>query len=499
MTISMNTIQPDLNVPLFWAEMDSSAANTTQDSGPALIMGYASSDSEIPVNTLTIMPSANLAGQLAGRGSQLHRMVSAYRTVDPFGELWVVAVTPPEGTEATSTLTIAGTASESGTVNLYISNQRVAVAVSLNDPAATVAAAIVASITANPDLAVNASATAGVVTLTAKHAGLYGNDIPVALNYLGRVGSEVTPTGLNITMTTMSGGAGSPTLTAAIAALGDEMFDYIGVGFNDSASLNTMALEMNDTSGRWSYIRQLYGHVYAAKIGTLSALVAIGDTFNNQHISLAGYEPKTQTAADELVGYRTARNAVFIRIDPARPTQTGELTGAYPAPVGARFILSEQQSLLSHGIATAYTQGSALYIQRERTTYKKNVYGVADNSYFDSETLHTSAYVIRRLKSIITSKYPRHKLADDGTRFGPGQAVVTPAVIKGELCAEYRQMELEGIVENFAVFKKYLIVERNATNPNRLDVLFPPDYVNQLRVFALKNQFRLQYSAAESA
>ncbi|ENX5204677.1 hypothetical protein ACFPOW_005226, partial [Salmonella enterica] len=31
-------------------------------------------------------------------------------------------------------------------------------------------------------------------------------------------------------------------------------------------------------------------------------------------------------------------------------------------------------------------------------------------------------------------------------------------------------------------------------NSNRLDVLFPPDYVNQLRVFAVLNQFRLQYS-----
>lgn len=51
-----------------------------------------------------------------------------------------------------------------------------------------------------------------------------------------------------------------------------------------------------------------------------------------------------------------------------------------------------------------------------------------------------------------------------------------------------------GICENRDLFKKYLIVERNADNPNRLDVLFPPDYVNQLRVFALLNQFRLQYA-----
>ncbi|HFU7219416.1 TPA: phage portal protein, partial [Escherichia coli] len=55
--------------------------------------------------------------------------------------------------------------------------------------------------------------------------------------------------------------------------------------------------EMNDTSGRWSYARQLYGHVYTAKIGTLSELVTAGDQFNQQHITLAGYEKETQTPA----------------------------------------------------------------------------------------------------------------------------------------------------------------------------------------------------------
>ncbi|KAB0979389.1 phage tail protein, partial [Cronobacter sakazakii] len=221
---------------------------------------------------------------------------------------------------------------------------------------------------------------------------------------------------------------------------------------------------------------------------------AYDDTFNYQHVTIAGYEPDVQTAVDELVAYRLARQAVFLRNDPARPTQTGELTGALPAPTGKRFTITEQQSLLIHGIATAYTESGILRIQRDITTYKTNAYGVADNSYLDSETLHTSAYVLRRLKSVITSKYGRHKLANDGTRFGPGQAIVTPSVIRGELGAVYRQLEREGIVENFDLFQQYLIVERNASDPNRLDVLFPPDYVNQLRVFAVLNQFRLQYN-----
>lgn len=260
------------------------------------------------------------------------------------------------------------------------------------------------------------------------------------------------------------------------------------------AKNNARLTEMNDTSGRWSYARQLYGHVYTAKIGTLSELVTAGDQFNQQHITLAGYEKDTQTPADELAASRTARAAVFIRNDPARPTQTGELVGMLPAPKGKRFTMTEQQTLLSHGVATAYVESGVLRIQRDVTTYRKNAYGVADNSYLDSETLHTSAYVLRKLKSVITSKYGRHKLASDGTRFGPGQAIVTPAVIKGELLATYRQLERAGIVENYELFKQYLVVERDASDPNRLNTLFPPDYVNQLRVFAVVNQFRLQYS-----
>lgn len=91
-------------------------------------------------------------------------------------------------------------------------------------------------------------------------------------------------------------------------------------------------------------------------------------------------------------------------------------TPMLPAPKGKRFTMTEQQTLLSHGVATAYVESGVLRIQRDVTTYRKNAYGVADNSYLDSETLHTSAYVLRKLKSVITSKYGRHKLASDGIR-----------------------------------------------------------------------------------
>lgn len=502
MTVGFNSIPSNNHVPLFYAEMDNSAANTSQDSGASLLIGYALPDATITVNTPVIMPSADLAGKVAGRGSQLARMVAAYRRVDPQGELWVIAVPEPQGgVAAKGKLTLSGKAVSSGSVNLYIGTTRIQANVATDDTAADVATALAEYINALPDLPVKATTippgeeeTGTVLQLTAVNKGVTGNGIPLALNYYGNASGETVPEGINIVITDMTGGAGDPDIAHAVAAMGDTIFDYIGLPFSDQSSLRLMALEMNDASGRWSYARQLYGHVYTAKKGDLSALVAFGDALNDQHITVAGYEPQTQTTLDELVGYRLARDAVFIRIDPAQPTQSGQLVGALPAPVGQRFTLTEQQSLLSHGIATAYTEAGALRIQRDITTYKLNAYGVSDNSYFDSETLHTNAYVLRRLKSVITSKYGRHKLANDGTRFGPGQAIVTPAVLRGEMCSIYRQLELAGLVENFELFKKHLIVERNATDPNRVDVLFPPDLINGLRVFALLNQFRLQYN-----
>ena len=291
----------------------------------------------------------------------------------------------------------------------------------------------------------------------------------------------------------MNGGTTDPDISGAIDVMGDEQYDFIGCPYSDTAVLDAFQTEMNDTSGRWSPFRQIYGHVYTAKRGDINTLKAFGNARNDQHCTIVGVEPAMPTSLEEILAAYLARTAIFISADPARPTQTGILTGVMASPTESRFELTDRQTLLENGIATLSTTSGTVMIERAVTTYQRNSFGDADASYLDSETLHTTAYVLRRMKSLITTKYARHKLADDGTRYGAGQAIVTPSVIRGELVAIYKQLETAGIVENSALFKKYLIVERNADNPNRLDVLFPPDLVNQLRIFALLDQFRLQY------
>jgi len=493
MTVSMNNIPSDIRVPLFYAEVDNSQANSGMSTMPRLIVGQVNDDATASeIGQLTLVSSLSLAKSIGGVGSMLAQMYETWRRSDPAGEIWCLPI-KGEGVKASGTVTITGAATEAGMLNLYIAGARVRAVVASGAAPAVVATALAAAVNA-AGLSVTAAAVAGVVTLTCKWSGDSGNDIALQLNRLGRNNGEATPAGLVVALSAMATGAGSPDVAEALASLGDEPFEFICSPWTDATSLDAWKGFMDDTSGRWSWEKQLYGHVYAAKRGTLGQLVAFGVTRNDQHALVHGFEVGCPDPFWRVAAAFAARTAVFISADPARPTQTGELTGITPAPAGDRFTLTERQSLLTHGVATAYYGGGAVRIERGITTYQLNAFNQPDDSYLDSETLHQSAYVITYLKSVITSKYGRHKLANDGTRFGSGQAIVTPNVIRGEMIATYYALERLGIVENADAFAENLIVERSSTNPNRLNVLYPPDLVNQLRIFALQYQFRLQYA-----
>lgn len=493
MTISFNNTPANIRVPLFYAEVDNSMAGYFSQQNRALLIGHKTAGASAVDNVPILVSTTDQARAVFGVSSMMARMHEVYRANDSFGEVWCLPVAPGAGAEAAGTVTYTGPATAAGAIAVYIGAQKVQAGVAMGDTATAIAASVAAAINADITLPITASPALGVVTLTARHAGIVGNDIRVQHNFRGVAGGEILPTGVGAVIVPLSGGAGTPTLTAGLSAMGDDEFDFIISPFSDATSLDAFKVLMNDSTGRWAWNRQIYGHVYAAQRGAFAVLQAAGILRNDQHTTLAGVEPGVPSTVWDYVAAYGARNAVYINVDPARPTQTGELVGILPAPAAGRFIQTERQTLLSSGIATSYTAGGAVRIERAITSYQKNLWGQADPSYLDSETLHTLALILRRLRSRITNKYPRHKLADDGTRFGAGQAIVTPSVIRGELIAEYADLEELGIAENAKAFKENLIVERNANDPNRLDVLLPPDLVNQLRVFAVLAQFRLQY------
>ncbi|CQG95279.1 phage tail sheath subtilisin-like domain-containing protein [Yersinia enterocolitica] len=496
MTIPFTHIPSNLRTPLFFAEFDNSQANTATTTQRTLIIGQMLNAGTLPADVPVLVSSvATVAGQ-CGAGSMLHGQMAAYLANDIAGEIYILPLADTEAmVAATGKITVTTQASATGVISLYIAGIRVQVAVVATDEVAAVATALTAAINTTISLPVTAAAVDAVITLTAKNKGAHGNTIDLRLNYLGSAGSETTPDSLVLAFTPMAGGAGVPELDDALANLQDRTFDFIINPYTDTASLNKIKDFLSDSTGRWSYAEQLYGHSFAAQSGTYGQLTAAGELRNDQHASLLGVNGSPTPSYIWSAAYVGAI-AQSLRNDPGRPLQTLAISGVLAPPLASRFTLTERNNLLHSGISTVTTaDDGTVQVENIITTYQKNKYGAEDDSYLQIETLFLLMFVTRFLRTQVTSKFARMKLAADGTRFAPGSAIITPNVIRAELIAQYQTLEFNGYVQDAKGFAKGLIVEKSASNPNRVDVLWTGVLINQLRIFAVLNQFRLQASA----
>jgi phage tail sheath gpL-like len=498
MPISFAQIPSNIKVPLYWVEVDPSMAGLPQINLRALLIGVAKGGSA-PDDIAVPIGSQAQADAAFGEGSELSRMFMAYYSNNFANEVWGLPVKEPTGASAaTGDITINTAPTQAGTIHLYISGDYVPVNVLTTDTPSTIGQAIADAINAQTQLPVTANATGGSVTLTSVFKSVNGNEISVMMNYYGTTGGQQTPIGLDITLPAgglLMGGTGTPDFATAISNLGEEPFEYAVMPYTDSNSLFEWDQEYGFTDqGRWGWQRELFGHVICAKRGTYSDLITFGDTMNSGVESVMGFEVASPSACYEWAAAYGAKTQRAFTNDPARPLQSLSLNNIKAAPIHQRFDFEELNSLALNGIAIQKIGGDGQpMIAREQTTYQMNQYGQSDDAYELMTTLATLAALLRNQKAAITSKFPRHKLADDGTKFGPGQAIVTPGIIKSELLNQYSLDMYNGLVEDMTNFKRNLMVERDPNDPNRVNVLYPPDLINQLRIFAVLAQFRLQY------
>jgi phage tail sheath gpL-like len=490
-SISFNQIPVNLLTPGQYVEFDNSKAINAPVNMPQRILLIAQSLASgiAPANVPFQISSKDGGVAAFGRGSIGAAMVSGIFDVTDTIETWVLPVADNgAGTAAGGTITITGAATLGGTLNLYVGEDVVQVAVSTADTPATIAAALAAAINATPDLVVIAASAAGVVTVTARHKGTLTNDLMLQLNYYPM--SQQTPAGLGVAIVQMANGTADPSIAAALANIGATQYNNIIMSFNDAANLALLETELNN---RWGPLLQNDGHCHIGLRGTVGSLNASLSGRNNPHITTwtceTGGEPGPVWEKAALAG---AVSAYYLAIDPARPLQTLVLPNRLPASANKRFTRAERNNVLSYGGATTVVDnGGNVVIERAVTNYKTNASGTVDPSYRDAETMYTLSLMRYQVRARIAQRFPRYKLANDGTQAAPGQALVTPQDIRAELVALALDWVDAGLMEDIDQFKADLLVGRNVTDVNRVDVRLPPNLVNQFRVFAAQIQFRL--------
>lgn len=506
MSISFGEIPADNLVPMFMTEFDNSnAAKGGAMPWKNLLIGQALSANSANTGTLKLITSDEQADALYGAGSQIARMIRAFRKNTRNSELWALAVadgtTAAEGSIAVSFAGSAAVAPKSGAIRLMIGGQSVAADVVAGKTAAEVAAAIAAAINENQQLLVTAEASSAAVTLTAKNGGTCGQGIDIRYNHYQ--GQEL-PQGVQLAITAMTGGGSDTSYVTANVAniIRGTWFNAIVSGSDDATNVAEIKRILDD---RWTATVQQTGVLFFSLNGcsvtesddttdygtaSLDALVERGGNLNSQVVCLPSL-PETPTPGFEVAAAVLGCVAPKALNDPAQPLSNWAVAGIVAPRETDREDLEGNNLLLKAGCAllTCGNDGT-VYLKRMVTTYKTNPAGAKDTSYQQLEKVFTLSFLRWDWNNYLAGRYPHAKLADDGTDFGPGQVIMTPKLGEAELLGRYEYWISKGLVQDYATFKANLVVARDPDDDTALQFLIPADLIDQFFIGKSKIQFK---------
>ncbi|MFT8209743.1 MAG: phage tail sheath subtilisin-like domain-containing protein [Symbiopectobacterium sp.] len=398
------------------------------------------------------------AATLFGRGSMAHLMAAEAIGCNSYLQLQIIGISDDSAATASSgKLTVTGTATASGALSLWVGTVRVDVAISANDTAATVAAALNAAIAQKTALPVTA---AGVVTLTAKNKGAAGNDIKL------RAGSSAT--GITVAVAAMSGGGIDPDIAPALAAVFAAGHNIVVSPYATSAALESLRTHLDNVSGP---LEQRGAIGVAGWPKSLSTGTTLAASINSGRITVGWHNGSVKTPAQIAAAYAAV---IASEEDPTRPLNTLAMSTLDVTALADRPGRNEQENALYNGLTPFEVgPGDAVQIVRAITTYTKNAEGVDDVSLLDITTIRTLDYVRKACRERIALRFPRDKLSSR-----------TPDRVRSELLdVLYKLKELE-IIEEVDANKAALIIERDSQDSNRLNGRIPADVVNGLHIFA---------------
>ena len=480
MSINFNEIF-DLNIPFINAEISKQVSTTQTVKQPfkALIVGQKTSLGTATQNTVLDIFSVNEAKSKFGKNSMLSHAVKSYFDNNKSVELKVICLDDlVSGTAATGTITLSGTATSSGTLNIYIDGKSYKTVVSSGDTASTIATALNTTINNDDEALVTSNVNSAVVTLTATHKGTFGNTIKIIENYNT---DEVTPSGITASIVDMSGGAGNPDLsTFVISHLEENQYNLITHPYTDNTTLNTISTALTDN---FKATEMLDSFCVVGFEDTVSNMTTKSDAINSPFITILDTKnmfKNNLSVSAGVIGYI----GDIAQSSPASGYLGKELVNVLSLP---QRIRTERNVLAGAGISTFTTQSSKVINEKTVTTYVKNSLGIEDKAFSELRVLLTLSYV--RYNFIVNiSQFQNFKLGNDGDIFGEGTNVITPKIYKDNLILIYEALVKDAICEDLQNFEETIIATKNN---NRIDASVNINIINVLEQQALKINFKV--------
>ena len=441
---------------------------------------------------------------LFGAGSVAATMVNAWRLNNTTTPLFAAGVPDVAGAVKASVALDIGAASFSGGFSCTLWGGTVFQA-PIVIPAGTVqsdlASAIIAAVTAMPALPFTAALAAGStsnVLLTAKHAGLVGNDIPILITDR----SDASAPQVAITLggqpasssvaTNLAGGLGNPSLATVITNAAGTWFTDIVQPWYDTTNVDAFQAEL---VRRYGALVNLDARGYLEIGGSYTTVVNFGDASDCIQTVTWG----TRGAVDPLWSRSAAKAAIHafrLGNDPSRQSKGIAILGITAPPAAEIWSGEERDLLLHNGISTttALSDGTEV-ISRTVTGYLQSTLGVADAAWLDVMTPATMTAIRYDWLNYVSLVYPQAKLFQDGSVGAEyDDTAATPRRVAGSWAKRCTDYEQAGWIENSAgtVQSPSSIFQINASDPNRLDGQTAVQIVGNLMISATVMEFLAQ-------
>lgn len=484
-----SNIPANLTAPIL--AFDVTSGGQFENESRVILIGHGLAAGALAAGGIAACSSSMDARTLAGAGSMLESMFLAARRNAPAQEIWIGNVADT-GTAEVRTITCVAPSAAGGQGILQIAGRAISLEIPAGSTAANVVTALVAAINAYydplskrslPYTAAIDGEDATVVRVTARHKGTYaaGHDFVVPLS-----DGHNAFTG-KLTFATATPGAGLPDISAVLAAMGDDPFETMISAFGDSDNLTKAASFLNNTSGRWSYMQQLYGHYFYPRTDSSANITTAGLAKDDWHLSLiprftnGGFAEPDYEFLASVIGRIVPWLGGGANGDVSR-NQTGLVIDGISAPRDRDYWLdyATRDAFLKNGVSTWKVSRTGEVMIDKIITQQQTTSGAPDTTFRDIQRPYQLMYALKKFRADLAAEHSNKALSDDNP--DNLDALTTVKDIKATLVHSY--LEMSGVLENADAIIEALTVVRDKDNANRVNIHLPLDFVNAMDIFA---------------
>lgn len=432
-------------------------------------------------NTLYQVSDSATAETGAGSGSMIHRAARKAMSINKDAKFWVVPYLVSSGGSpiaAAGTVTFATTPTATGTASVTLCGEDCSYSYKTTDTVTTIAAGIKDAINAKSWLPATATNVAGVLTITAKAAGVsQGTASLGVIRYRASVtaGTALTVAVSGVALGTGTGVAGvdgttteAANLTAALAVLDAVRKYYIVVSVNDATSLAALKTHIVNKSEPRRGLRSvgIYGFP-----GTAAQAATINIARNYERLECFRQENSEHDSAEIAATF-----AAILQKEEGRDATvnlSGYRTSDWILPcydAADRPTDIECNDDINDGCSTIATDEAGTFLVMHCNTRSKNAAGTQDDFRAteghrrSGADLFVDTLLLNYALNFSQKKFKPDELLADG-KFNPNQSqiqgVVRPSTIVPFIKRQLDDFDALGHMQDLQASKDSLRVLKN--------------------------------------